>query len=71
MNYMIQLRNQEGLNNEKKNKRVSSYWWVYDDTNNLYNTNSIILEVRLVKKPSKIKGLFTLDKIFRYDTMEV
>ena len=45
MNYMIQLRNQEGLNNEKKNKRVSSYWWVYDDTNNLYNTNSIILEM--------------------------
>jgi len=51
------------LNNEKKNKRVSNYWWVYDDTNNLYNTNNIILEVRLVKKPSKIKGLFTLDKL--------
>lgn len=44
-------------NNEKKNKRVSSYWWVYDDTNNLYNTNSIILEVRLVKKDSKFNDL--------------
>ena len=37
------------MNNEKKNKRVSSYWWVYDDTNNLYNTNSIILEVCLME----------------------
>ena len=25
----------------------------------------------MVKKPSKIKGLFVLDKLFRYDTMEV
>jgi hypothetical protein len=45
MNYMIQLRNQERTDNEKKNKRVSNYWWVYDDTNNLYNTNNIILEM--------------------------
>ena len=49
MNYIIQLRNQERLDNEKKNKRVSSYWWVYDDTNNLYNANNIILEVCLMK----------------------
>ena len=45
MNYMIQLRNQERPDNEKKNKRVSNYWWVYDDTNNLYNTNNILLEM--------------------------
>ena len=42
---MIQLRNQERPYNEKKNKRVSNYWWVYDDTNNLYNTNNILLEM--------------------------
>ena len=38
------------MNNEKKNKRVSSYWWVYDDTNNLYDTNNIVLEVCLMEQ---------------------
>ena len=49
MNYIIQLRNQERSDNEKKNKRVSSYWWIYDDTNSLYNTNNILLEVCLME----------------------
>ena len=38
-----------GLCHEQKNKRVSSYWWVYDDTNSLYNTNNILLEVCLME----------------------
>ena len=31
--------------NYVQNKRISNYWWIYDDTHNLYNTNNILLEM--------------------------
>ena len=35
----------ERIQNEKKNKRIFNYWWVYDDTDTLCNTTNIILEM--------------------------